>query len=314
MILSQIISSKRTYKKMLHVSLRQLEYVVGVAKAGGLSAASEQMGVSQPALSVAISQVEKRVGEALFIRRKGVAVVPTAFGRLFLRDAEALLADAERLEQPGALTRRTQDRVTLGILDELAPSWLAPIIVKIRSLFPETVFQAIPISFETLANALLTGKIDLGLTYDLGLDAMFERDLMVRVSPWAWISPGDELAKRRDVSLREIANRPLILSDQSLSVRHMLGLFKPLGVTPLVKHRAASIELLRSLAANGEGTGLSYTNPPGLLTYDNQPVVRVQISDPDAIEPIVLAHLGSQPEPIASMRQAILKLAERRSS
>jgi DNA-binding transcriptional LysR family regulator len=297
---------------MLHVSLRQLEYVIAVGKAGSLSAASEQLGVSQPALSVAITQVETHVGEKLFKRRKGVAVIPTAFGRLFLKDAEVLLADAERLERPGALSKRKQARVTLGILDELAPTWLAPIIVKLRTTFPETEFQAVSVSFETLTGALLTGQIDLGLTYDLGLDATFQRDLLIRVNPWIWVSPDDALATLLNVSLREIANRPLILSDQGLSIRHMLGLFQKIGKTPLVKHRAASIELLRSLAANGEGTGLSYTNPPGSITYDGKPVARIQISDPMAIEPIVLAYIGLQPEPLAQMRAAILRLAQNR--
>ena len=298
---------------MLHVSLRQLEYIVAIGKAGGLSAASEQLSVSQPALSVAITQVEARIGEQLFIRRKGVAVIPTAFGRLFLKDAEALLAEAERLERPGALSRRKQTRVTLGILDELAPTWLAPILVQLRTEFPETEFQALSGSFETLISALLAGRIDLGLTYDLGLDATFQRDLLVRATPWIWISPEDALAGRPSVSLHDIADRPLILSDQGLSIRHMLGLFQTIGVTPQVRHRAASIELLRSLAANGEGTGLSYTNPPGSVTYDGKPVARIRISDPDAVEPIVLAYTGNQPEPLAAMRAVILKLGRERA-
>lgn len=295
---------------MLHVSLRQLEYIIAVGKAGSLSAASEQLSVSQPALSVAISQVEHRVGEQLFIRRRGVAVIPTAFGRLFLKDAEALLADAERLERPGALSRRKQVRVTLGILDELAPTWMAPVMGELRSVFPDTEFHAVSASFETLTGALLTGQIDLGLTYDLGLDATFQRDLLMRVTPWIWVPLEDELATRPSVSLRDIADRPLILSDQGLSIRHMLGLFKKIGMTPLVKHRAASIELLRSLAANGEGTGLSYTNPPGSITYDCKPVARTMVSDPMAVEPIVLAYIGPQPEPLAEMRVSISRLGQ----
>jgi DNA-binding transcriptional LysR family regulator len=298
---------------MLYVSLRQLEYIVAIGRTGSLSAASDQLSVSQPALSVAITQVENRIGEQLFIRRKGVAVVPTAFGRLFLTDAEALLAEAERLERPGALSRRKQSRVTLGILDELAPTWLAPILAELRLEFPETELQAVSGSFETLISALLSGQIDLGLTYDLGLDATFQRDLLVRATPWIWISPDDVLADRPTVSLRDIADRPLILSDQGLSIRHMLGLFQTIGVTPLVKHRAASIELLRSLAANGEGTGLSYTNPPGSVAYDGKPVTRIRISDQAAVEPIVLAYTGKQPEPLEGMRAVILKLGRERA-
>ena len=52
---------------MLYITLRQLEYVVAVARAGSLSEAAKTLGVSQPSLSVAITQVEDRLGLKLFI-------------------------------------------------------------------------------------------------------------------------------------------------------------------------------------------------------------------------------------------------------
>jgi DNA-binding transcriptional LysR family regulator len=295
---------------MLRVSLRQLEYVVAVGKAGSLSIASQELSVSQPALSVAIAHVEVCVGETLFLRRRGVAITPTAFGRLFLRDAQALIAQAEQLEQPGALSRKTQTRVTIGVLGELAPRWLAPILAVLRAAFPETDVQMRSLTFEMLAEALLSGQIDIGLTYDLGLDASFRRDLLMRIAPWIWIRPEDGFAGRPDVSLAEISDRPLILSDQDLSIQHMLRLFRTINRTPLVRHRASSIELLMSLAANGEGTGLSYTHPAGSLSYDGRPVERVRVSDAFAIEPIVLAYVGSQPAPLPQIRAAIRDLAQ----
>jgi DNA-binding transcriptional LysR family regulator len=156
---------------MLHVSLRQLEYILAVGRAGSLSAAAIQLRVSQPALSVAITQVETRIGAPLFIRRKGVAITPTAFGRMFLEDAAALLKDAEQLERPGSLSKRRQARVTIGVLEELAPAWLAPILVMLTAAYPQTEVRALAVSFEALTSALLSGQIDIGLTYDLGLDA-----------------------------------------------------------------------------------------------------------------------------------------------
>lgn len=295
---------------MLRVSLRQLEYVVAVGKAGSLSTASNHLSVSQPALSVAITHVENCIGETLFLRRKGVAILPTAFGRLFLRDAEALLASAEKLERPGALSRKRQARVTLGILGELAPRWLAPILALLRTSFPETEVRTLSLSFEMLTDALLSGQVDIGLTYDLGLDATFQRDLLTRVAPWIWVSPEDDLARHAFVSLAQIADRPLILSDQDLSIQHILGLFRKIDLTPVVKHRASSIELLLSLAANGEGTGLSYTHPAGTLSYDGKPVERVRLSDQFALEPIVLAYVGPQPAPLPQIRASIQDLAK----
>ena len=126
------------------------------------------------------------------------------------------------------------------------------------------------LSFEALTGAILSGQIDLGLTYNLGLDASFNRDVLYRGAPRMWTAPENEITSRSDITLAEIADLPLILSDQGLSIRHMLGLFQTIGLNPVVKHRAASIELLRSLSANGESFGISYTNPPGSTTYDGR--------------------------------------------
>lgn len=295
---------------MLHVSLRQLEYVVAVGKAGSLSAAAEALNVSQPALSVAVAHVEGRVGEVLFLRRKGVAITPTPFGRIFLKEAETLLADARRLEQPNGLSQRHYTRVVLAILDELAPRWLAPILSLVGRRFPQTEVRALTMPFERLTEALLSGQADIGLTYDLGLDASFQRDLLVPAVPRIWVPPDDALAQRESVSLSEIADRPLILSDQTLSIQHMLGLFRRIGATPVVRHRAASIELLRSLAANGQGTGLSYTNPAGGQSSDGKPVASVPISDSFAVEPIVLASLAALPAPLPLIWAEILNLGK----
>lgn len=299
---------------MLYLSLRQLEYAVAVAEAGSLTLAAQQLNVSQPAISVAISQVEARLGQRLFCRRKGAPVVATAFGRLFLADAAALLAEATRLEDPAAMAGRRLTQVRLGIFEDLAPRWLAPLLGRLRVGFPEVTVRPLVARFEELAEAVLAGRIELALTYDLGLDASFRRELFRRVAPQAWVAPGDPLAERAGVELAELATRPLILSDQGLSIRHMLGLFRGLGLVPRVAHRAASVEVLRSLAAHGEGVGISYADPAGELSHDGRPVRRVPILDAAAAEPIVLVSAGQLPEllpeplpePLPAIRAAIL--------
>ncbi|MFD1326302.1 LysR family transcriptional regulator [Mycoplana ramosa] len=294
---------------MLYLSLRQLEYVVAVARAGSLTVAAQQVNVSQPALSVAVTQVEEHLEKKLFHRRKGTPVTLTGFGRLFMADAEALLADAARLESPGGLCQRRLERIVLGVFDDLSPGYLAPLLRLLRTRFPEIEVKTRVATFEGLAEAVRSGDIDLALTYDLGLDASFHRALYAQVSPQAWLHPDDPLAMREEVTLADLADRPLILSDQGLSIRHMLGLFRPLGVIPLVAHRAASTEVLRSLSANGEGVGISYTCPVGKTSYDGKPLVRVPIADVQAREPIVLAYCGEQPAPLPEIRTAILEMA-----
>ena len=291
---------------MLYLSLRQLEYVVAVARAGSLTVAAQQVNISQPALSVALTQVETHLGQKLFLRRKGAAITLSAFGRLFVADAETLIADAARLESRDGLRQRRVTRIVLGIFEDLAPGYLAPLLRLLRTQYPDIDVRTRVATFEALADAVIAGEIDLALTYDLGLDARFHREVLAQVLPQAWLHPEDPLVERDAVTLADLADRPLILSDQGLSIRHMLGLFRPLGVMPYVAHRAASVEILRSLVANGEGVGISYTNPAGTISHDGRPLARAPIADPWVKEPIVLVHCGEQPMPLPMIRATIL--------
>ena len=63
-----------------------------VAELGSFTAAAKALGISQPAVSQHISELEKSVGGALFERGRG-RVEPTQRGRLFLEHARALHAD-----------------------------------------------------------------------------------------------------------------------------------------------------------------------------------------------------------------------------
>ncbi|WP_127903948.1 LysR family transcriptional regulator [Solirhodobacter olei] len=293
---------------MLYLTLRQLEYVVGVAEAGSLTVAARQLNVSQPALSVALTQVETHLGQRLFNRRQGASISPTTFGRLFLADAATLLADAARLEDPRAFGSRRVGQVTIGFFEDLAPHYLAPVLRRLRQYFPDIDVQTRIESFEALTKGVLAGQIHLALTYDLGLDASFERRTCIRVAPRAWFADDDPLAAFQDVCLADLAERPLILAEQGLSSQHMLRLFRAKGLLPRISHRAATVEILRSLAANGEGVGISYTSPAGLLSYDGTPLGSARITDPEAEEPIVLAYAGALPAPLPGICTAIAEV------
>jgi DNA-binding transcriptional LysR family regulator len=276
---------------MLYITLRQYEYVVAVADAQSMVAAAERLNVSQPALSVALKAVEVHLGKVLFVRRKGARIRPTAFAHAFLPQARDLLRIAAQLENPNAEQTKGAPVLRLGCFDDLAPLWLAAILGHLRRLLPDLAVLPQVGSFEMLAAGVSEGSIDLAITYDLGLDAAFARDRLVEISPGAFVAASDGLSGRTSVCLNDLSKRPLILFEEGLSIRHMLRLFEGQGLRPMVAHRVASLEVMRSFAAHGEGIGISYANPPGNISYDGKQVVRVAISDVSAKEPVVVTYM-----------------------
>ena len=52
------------------MNTRQLTYVLSIAETGNLSAAAKELGVSQPALSKYLAELEDELGTELFLRYK----------------------------------------------------------------------------------------------------------------------------------------------------------------------------------------------------------------------------------------------------
>lgn len=277
---------------MLYVTLRQYEYVCAIGRYGSLSAAAQHLNVSQPALSNAVAKIESRLGHALFARKRGAAMALTPQGRAFVQNAEALLADAAHLEDASQINPGT-DHLVLGCFEDLAPFLLAPALRQLRRALPDVEIRYDIQRFEGLVTGLIEGKTDLAITYDLGMDAGFMRQNLFDSYPNAMVSPEHPLSKQATLSLAELAPHPLILSTEGLSAQYVLGLFQRQHLHPIVAHRASSLELLRSLSAHGEGIGISYARPHGNVSYDGMPVVSIPITDPDAIESIVLARHGT---------------------
>lgn len=289
---------------MLYISLRQYEYVCAIGRYGSLSAAAQQLNVSQPALSTALTRVESHLGYPLFIRRRGAAMALTPQGRRFIEQAEDVLKSAARIEASDTIGHGAT-HLRLGCFSDLAPFHLASALRHLQASLPNVTTSYTVGPFESLLSNLIDGQIDIAITYDLGMDAGFSRVPLFENRAGAILSPDHALAKREQVTFSELERHPLILSSEGLSAQHILGLFRRHGLNPVVAHRAESLETQRSLAAQGEGVGISYANPPGNLSYDHKPLVRLPITDPDATEAVVLARHGTGPI------DATLAMAER---
>lgn len=287
---------------MLSVTLRQLEYAVAVARHESVSLAASALHVSQPALSVALAQLEAQLGKPLFLRRPGGPMRPTSFGRGFLDRAEAILGDLTRLTRGG----ESAAPVTLACFEDLAPLALAPVMAEAARACPDIRIQPVAAGFEALAEHLAQGRADLAITYDLGLKAGYERREIARIFPHAVLGADHPLAGHEILTLAELAREPLILADQGLSVAHMRSLFTRAGLQPQIAHRVASLELMRSFAANGIGVGLSYSRPAPGQSYDGRPLVVRPIRDTGAGEPVVLVRFAANPLSASAERLASL--------
>lgn len=273
----------------MSLTLRQLRYAQAAARYGNVTTAAKALHVSQPSISMAITQIEEHFGKPVFVRQRGSGVSLTAFGHVVMAKARQLLADAETLETLADADSGLRGELVLGCFEDLAPYCVPSILARLRRRCPAIDVVVREEGFDTIGRHLDDGAIDLAISYDLGLPASSTATILCELAPQALLPADHRLAARSSVTMAELAGEPLILTDQAQSWQHVLELFHLCNVRPAQAIRTGSFELQRAMVANGLGVALAYSRPYGDFSYDGRPLLRRPIADPLPLQRIVIA-------------------------
>jgi LysR family nitrogen assimilation transcriptional regulator len=120
------------------MDLRLLEYFIRVAEAGSINGAAKELGLSQPALSRSLTQLEHDLGQQLVLRcRTGIRI--TEAGTILASRAESLLQLAGTIREE--LTNEPSGRVVIGMPSALRQLVTVPVIRQMRSQSPGTAIR-----------------------------------------------------------------------------------------------------------------------------------------------------------------------------
>lgn len=144
---------------MIRTSLRQLEYFEALADTLHFGRAAAVCGVTQPALSAQIAELEEVLGCRLFNRARR-AIALTEEGQALLPQAATILQAARSLESSGRRPSAMQGRFRLGLIPTIAPYLLPPLLPALRQTFPSFQLELREALTPQLTEALLAGEID----------------------------------------------------------------------------------------------------------------------------------------------------------
>lgn len=189
------------------LSLKALEAFVAVVDCGSITGAARQLGLTQPAVSVAIQELESTVGRTL-IDRSARPLAATRPGLELHKRAVHLLAEADRmLVAVTARSAQTMPSVRLGVAGPMmGSSW----VFELQSLADELhVLGGLSID---LKESLLARKVDAAVLSDMPLyehPGIERRQLLEE--PFLLALPRSCEGQWRDANFREVAERlPLI--------------------------------------------------------------------------------------------------------
>lgn len=141
------------------LDLSELYQFVTYASCGTLSAAAEELHISQPTLTRTMHHVEESFGVRLFHRGKN-RITLTETGKLAVEQARTLLAEAEQSVQTVQAFERSQHTITVY---SCAPAPLWSLLPNLSHRFPENTISSKIISVEDIIQNVLSGNADIGI-------------------------------------------------------------------------------------------------------------------------------------------------------
>lgn len=274
----------------LRFTLRQLEYFVAVGEAGSIAKAAEQVNVSPPSISASIAQLEAEFGIQLFVRRHSHGLSLTAGGRIVLKEAGRLLADADALHDiAGDISDKVRGPLAIGCLMTFAQIVLPSLRMKFESANPDVRVRQFERNQGQLLEMLQCGEVDLALTYDLELSQDMAFEPLIQLPAYVMLPPEHYLATAASITPEELVDEPMVLLDLPYSREYFLSAFQRKGLRPNIAERTSDIAVMRSMVANGFGYGIANMRPLHNLSPDGKPLVFVPLNGD--IRPLALGVL-----------------------
>jgi LysR family transcriptional regulator, hydrogen peroxide-inducible genes activator len=145
---------------MIGLTVRQMQYFEALAQTLHFGRAAKLAGVSQPALSSQIAEMELRLNCRLF-ERGGKSVRMTDEAQVMLPRIERILADIREIETTARRGRPAMEgRFRLGIIPTVAPYLLPHVLPQLKRYFPALQLELREAVTASLVEDTALGKLD----------------------------------------------------------------------------------------------------------------------------------------------------------
>ena len=230
--------------------LNNIDYIYEIYKEGSFTKAAEKLYVSQPALSLAISKLEDKVGYPLFERR-GKQTVPTEYGEKYIKAIKEIKRIQEDLENEiSEISELRCGRVRVGTTTFIANYVLPPIMKRFKDMYPSITVELLVERSTTLKEMLESDEVDLIIDNsvtkisDMRYSPLFEERILIGIPKDLEInarikdcllSQEGELNAERKVDMRLLRDEDFILLKDGNSMREIAAdIFNESGIDPRV--------------------------------------------------------------------------------
>lgn len=242
------------------MTLHQLRIATAVAKHLSITKVSQELHISQPAVSLQVRLLEEEYGIRLY-EKNGRGIQLTQEGKKFIDSVEQILLRVDNLENEykGILTAPNHDSLTIGGC-YFASENILPVVLK---AFKKTHLDA-QLFIETKSPALiedlvLKSKVDIALIVNPSFFPSIAYESYREEKLVAVISTHHPLARRKKLSITELCEVPLVIKHPRRGPGIAGPLFKALerqGIATTIELQCETAMATKAAIKAGLGLGI----------------------------------------------------------
>ncbi|MFC5679659.1 LysR family transcriptional regulator [Aeromicrobium endophyticum] len=234
--------------------IEQLEYLAAVVDHGSLRRASEQLHVSQSALSTAVRSLERELGVSLLERHRSGARASQE-GRDLLPLMTEILVGVAQLKAAAADQTQASLTIRVGTVHAGTSALLVPAVRQFGAAHRTTTVDVATMLQSEIHDRLIEGRLELGLINLIPGDDIpgtLVATTLLRGRPAVCLRTDDPLAAKDRITVDDLRARPFVSSRPGYLMHRLAQrLFGP--AQPAETFSADGAEMAKLLVANGAG-------------------------------------------------------------
>lgn len=239
------------------MNTRQLQYAIMLSKVRNFSQVAEKLGITQPALSKQIANLENDLGVKLF-DRNSVPVRLTAAGEYFIREAEELVYREDQLLR--SMERYSSGEagvLVIGITPFRSSYMIASVVKAVKARFPGIQIRLREAGVDVLRQEASEGKYDFAVVNlpveDPLLEVMpLEPDKLVLAVPRELEHLVPKLEGAEQIGIEDCQGLPFVVVGRNQEMRILFDrLCAAAGFHPNIAVEVVGLTTAWSIARSG---------------------------------------------------------------
>ncbi len=205
-----------------NVSIKQLRAFVAVAQTLSFTEACGQVHLSQPALSIAIKNLEQAVGGSLLVRTTRILAL-TPEGTQFLPVAQRLLTDWDgALLDLHNLFALQRGQLGIAAMPSFAGHQLPAVLAEYRQSYPAVNIRIQDVVAEEVVKMVRSGRVELGIAFDFEADGDLKFEPLFEDPFIVVLPPEHELLQHNQLRWSMISALPFLTLQPPSMVRQLI--------------------------------------------------------------------------------------------